>query len=140
MKPDPKKEAVRWLTQAEEELKDAELLVKAKRFYLSLYLCQQSAEKALKAYLYLKEEELIFTHSVSVLLRMAVTIDREFETIKTAKRLDDYYIPTRYPNGLPGGIPAHYYDDEEEAKRARELCIKVVRLVQKKMAEEIREV
>jgi HEPN domain-containing protein len=136
MKPDPKKETLRWLTQAEEELKDAELLAKEKRFYLSLYLCQQSAEKALKAYLYLKEEEPIFTHSVSVLLRMAATIDGEFHTIDTAKRLDDYYIPTRYPNGLPGGIPAQYYDDEEEAERALELCRKVVQLVKRKIAEE----
>jgi len=136
MKSDPKKEALRWLTQAEEELKDAELLTKAKRFYLALYLCQQSAEKALKAYLYLLEEETIFTHSVSVLLRMAATIDREFNTVNTAKRLDDYYIPTRYPNGLPGGIPAHYYDDEEEAERALELSRKVFQLVKRKMAEE----
>ena len=136
MKPDPKKEALRWLTQAEEELKDAELLAKAKRFYLSLYLCQQSAEKALKAYLYLKEEELIFSHSVSVLQRMASIIDGEFHAIDKAKRLDDYYIPTRYPNGLPGGIPAQYYDDEEEAKRALELCRKVVQLVKRKIAEE----
>ena len=136
MKPDPKKEALRWLTQAEEELKDADLLTKAKRFYLALYLCQQSAEKSLKAYLYLKEEETIFTHSVAVLLRMAVAIDEEFNTIKSAKRLDDYYIPTRYPNALPGGIPAHYYDDDEEAERALELCRKVVQLVKRKMSEE----
>jgi len=27
---------------------------------------------------------------------------------------DDYYLPTRYPNSLPGGVPAEYYDDEAE--------------------------
>jgi len=136
MKPDPKREAIRWLTQAEEELKDAELLIKAKRFYLALYLCQQSAEKALKAYLYLMEEEPIFAHSISVLLKVASAIDKEFRTIATAKKLDAYYIPTRYPNGLPGDIPAHYYDDEEEAERALELSQKVLQLVKKKVTGE----
>ena len=31
--------------------------------------------------------------------------------------LDAYYIPTRYPNGLPDGIPANVYT-EEAAKNA----------------------
>jgi HEPN domain-containing protein len=26
--------------------------------------------------------------------------------------LDGYYIPTRYPNSLPGGIPANIYTQE----------------------------
>ena len=60
---EPRDEGLRWLAQAEEELKDAAELTKAGRFYLSLYLCQQSAEKALKAYIYTKEEEPVFTHS-----------------------------------------------------------------------------
>src|SRR5207249_4011224 len=25
---------------------------------------------------------------------------------ESARRLDQYYVPTRYPNGLPGGTPA----------------------------------
>jgi HEPN domain-containing protein len=28
------------------------------------------------------------------------------ELREAAQQLDQYYIPTRYPNGLPGGIPA----------------------------------
>ncbi len=67
---------------------------------------------------------------------MAATIDKEFTIINSAKRLDDYYIPTRYPNGLPGGIPAHYFDDEQEAERALELCKKVVQLAKRKIVEE----
>ncbi len=46
------------------------------------------------------------------------------------------YIPTRYPNGLPGGIPAQYYDDEEEAERALELSRRVAYLVKRKIEEE----
>ena len=43
---------------------------------------------------------------------------RRFEAARTeAAALDQYYIPTRYPNGLPGGIPAEAYarDDAERA-------------------------
>jgi HEPN domain-containing protein len=135
MKRDPKAEALRWLTQAQEELKDATSLTKARRFYLSLYLCQQSAEKALKAFVYLREEEPILTHSVAVLLKLAASLDPEFKLLRGAKRLDDYYIPTRYPNGLPGEIPSHYYDDQDEAEEALSWSGKIVELVNRKIKE-----
>ncbi len=31
--------------------------------------------------------------------------------------LDKFYIPTRYPNGLPGGLPSQAYS-EDEARQA----------------------
>jgi HEPN domain-containing protein len=135
MKKDPKGEAMRWLTQAEEEFKDATSLMKAGRYYLSLYLSQQSAEKALKAFIYLNEEEPIFSHSVAVLLKLAASLDPDFKLLKGAKRLDDYYIPTRYPNGLPGEIPSHYYDDQEEAQEALAWSEGIIKLVNKKIKE-----
>jgi HEPN domain-containing protein len=133
MRPEPKEEALRWLTQAEEEIKDAEFLMNAERYYISLFLCQQSAEKALKAFVYFKEEEHLHTHSVSDLIKLAGKIDNDFNSIKNAKRLDDYYIPTRYPNGLPGDIPAKHYDDPDEAKWALELSQEIIRLVRSKI-------
>lgn len=133
MKKDPKGESIRWLTQAEEEFKDASVLMKAGRFYLSLFLCQQSAEKALKAFIYLKEEEPIFSHSVAVLLKLATALDADFASLKGAKRLDDYYIPTRYPNGLPGEIPSQYYDDQDEVEKALMWSEKIIKLVREKI-------
>ena len=133
MTEDTQDEALRWFFQAEEELKDAKDLSKAGRFYLSLYLCQQSAEKALKAFIYNSVSEPIFTHSVSVLIRLASEIDSDFAELTPARRLDDYYIPTRYPNGLPGGIPAQYYTDRDEAERALALSSKVVEMVKGKL-------
>jgi predicted nucleotidyltransferase len=55
------------------------------------------------------------------------------EEFKDAKRLDDYYIPTRCPNGLPDGIPARHYDDPEEAERALSLSEHVIKLVKSKI-------
>jgi HEPN domain-containing protein len=134
MKRDPKAEADRWLAQAEEEYKDAELLMRARRYYLSLYLCQQSAEKALKAFIYFKEQEPVFSHSIAVLINVAAALDPEFDALASAKRLDDYYIPTRYPNGLPGDIPSRYYNDEEEVRRALALSDKVISMTKIKIS------
>ena len=33
--------------------------------------------------------------------------------MNAARQLDQYYIPTRYPNGLPGGIPAEVFTDSQ---------------------------
>ena len=43
-------------------------------------------------------------------------------------RQDRHYIPTRYPNGLPGGIPAEAFDadDAEKAMRQAQLIIQQV--------------
>lgn len=52
-----------------------------------------------------------------------------FHNLATAaNQLDRFYIPTRYPNGLPGGIPAETYT-EADAKQAIELAGEIMRLV-----------
>ena len=99
------------------------------RFYLALFHFQQATEKAFRAYLYLKVKsvEVFYTHSIDDLSKMAVEIDPDFGRVMNAKKLDRYYIPTRYPNSLPGGVPSRYFDDPEEAeqagRRARHKCV-----------------
>ena len=50
--------------------------------------------------------------------------------------LDSYYIPTRYPNGLPGDIPARVYN-AEAASTALSLTEGVVAVVEAWFAEAI---
>jgi HEPN domain-containing protein len=135
MKRPHKEESLRWLTQAKDEFQDADDLRKRGRFYLALFHFQQAAEKALKAYLYLKVKsiEVFYTHSIDDLLEMTVDIDSDFKEVAQAKKLDKYYIPTRYPNGLPGGVPSRYFDDPKEAKEAMELAKRVIELAEKKV-------
>jgi len=130
-----KEEALRWFIHAKDEFNDANELRKRDRFYLALFHFQQSAEKALKAYLYLnvKSVEIFYTHSITDLLEMAIEIDFEFKEIATVKKLDQYYLPTRYPNGLPGGIPSRYYDDPKEAEIAMNLARNLIDLIEKKI-------
>ncbi len=46
--------------------------------------------------------------------------------------LDGYYLPTRYPNSLPGGIPARVYH-REAAQEAVALARDVVDFVAARM-------
>jgi HEPN domain-containing protein len=137
MKRPRKEESLRWFTQAKDEFEDADDLRKRGRFYLALFHFQQAAEKALKAFLYFKMEsfELFYTHSVDDLLEMTIETDPVFKGVSSSKKLDQYYIPTRYPNGLPGGIPSRFFDDPGEAEDAMELAKRVIELVEKKIAE-----
>jgi len=83
----PEEEARRWLLQAMDEFADAEDLRKRERFYLALFHFQQAAEKALKAYLYLKLEEpdVFRTHSVAELIEAAEKLDPVFSRVKVTK-------------------------------------------------------
>jgi HEPN domain-containing protein len=82
------------------------------------------------------EEEPIITHSVNQLLKAATVYESGFGALDKAKRLDDYYLPTRYPNALPGSIPAEYYDDPEEASEMEELAEAVLRIVEGKFGKQ----
>ncbi len=137
MRRPPKEETWRWFTQAKDEFQDADDLRKRGRFYLALCHLQQASKKALKAYLYLKVKsmEVFYSHSIDELLGMALEIDSDFQQTIRAKKLDQYYIPTRYPNGLPGGIPSRYYDDPKEAEEAMNLAKELIEVVEKKIME-----
>ncbi|MCG2820041.1 MAG: HEPN domain-containing protein [Actinomycetia bacterium] len=135
MRRDRAAEARSWLLQSLAEVEDARELERRGRFYLALFLFQQATEKALKAYLYYQGEEELFTHSVNDLLKLAISYDKEFEKASKAKTLDRYYIPTRYPNGLAGDVPAEFFDDPDECRGARELAMAAIELVKLKIGQ-----
>lgn len=118
MRPDPAREYRRWLAQAESDLDDARYNMAGGRNSLACFLSQQAAEKAVKAYLYLRGKELVWGHSVAELIDDAAALDPSFTELKEKGGfLDRFYLITRYPNGLPGGIPAESFSrrDAEEA-------------------------
>ena len=135
MRPNQEREGQRWLMQAERDFDDAKFAATGKRHNLACFLAQQAAEKAIKAYLYCRSEEQAWGHSVAELCADAAAIDSEFAQLKKeAASLDKYYIPTRYPNGLPGGIPSEVYQ-EEDAKHALGLAEKVIAFVKGKVGQ-----
>ncbi len=103
-------EAARWLAQAESDLAFAEVGLREAFFAQTCFICQQASEKALKALLYLRGERVVLGHSlVQLLAALLSEHPRLGELREAAQQLDQYYIPTRYPNGLPGGIPAEVF-------------------------------
>jgi len=121
----PYPESKRWFEQAKYDLKTSQWNVKGNLFAPACFWAQQSAEKAVKAFLYSKGERFVIGHSVSELLEKCKIYDKDFKTlIQIGAFLDRFYIPTRYPNSLPGGIPAHAYrrkDSVEAIKMAQKI-------------------
>ena len=131
--PDYKSEATRWLRQAEQDLIDASYNKDGEKFNVSCFLCQQASEKAIKAFLYLKEAEDVWGHSLIDLCEDAKIFDMFFDTIKSeARQLDKYYELTRYPEFLPGGICSEAFD-VNDADRAYELSGFVVGFVKERI-------
>jgi HEPN domain-containing protein len=63
-----------------------------------------------------------------------MALDPSFDFIKSvAGLLDKYYLATRYPSGLPGGIPAEAFD-AYDSSRALEIAGDVLKFVGDKLA------
>ena len=45
--------------------------------------------------------------------RCAIDNESFREMLPRIKKLDRFSIQTRYPNGLPGGVPAELFDQED---------------------------
>lgn len=126
-------EAHRWIAQARHDADAAALNAREGYAALACFLAQQATEKALKAYLYGQGERAVVGRATYLLLRRCLDYDASLELSRdTCRRLDQYYISTRYPNGLPGGIPHEVYTQtqaEEAIFGAREVLDQVGRLL-----------
>lgn len=70
-------------------------------FDVVVYHCQQSAEKALKAYLVYKEVPLQKTHNLVVLLENCLDFELSFEILRaSAEVLTPYATEFRYPSDI----------------------------------------
>ncbi|MBI3740994.1 MAG: HEPN domain-containing protein [Chloroflexi bacterium] len=87
----------------------------------------------MKAFLYRHGEREVLGHSVAGLCKRAAAVRKEFSALtQKARRLDRFYIPTRYPNGLPEGIPAESYD-KADAQSALDLAREIYDAVKKQL-------
>ena len=109
-----------WLRQAQKDLEKAKLDVDWGYYEWACFTAHQAAEKAVKAlFQHLHGEA--WGHGIKALLENLPYEDRDL-LLDDAKLLDKMYIPTRYPNGLPEGIPHDYFtgSEAEQAVRAAE--------------------
>lgn len=110
-------EAKRWLAQAEQDLKSSEWDVRGGFYESACFKAQQAAEKSLKAVSLSLGKSGVTSHSTFALTRELINTDKSFEKLSSACReLDKLYIPTRYPDALPSGIPHDYFTKEDAEK------------------------
>lgn len=91
----------RWLNFAEEDLKAAKLLVENIEAIIppALVLAQQSAEKALKGYLFYKAAKPIKTHDLVKLVKRCSKFDEDFlNLLHDATDLNPHISVSRYPD------------------------------------------
>lgn len=107
-----------WMWQAKRDLNHARTSRSAGDHEWACFAAQQAAEKGLKA-LYQARNMEGWGH---VLIKLAEALREHLDEIPddildACRRLDRFYIPTRYPNGFAAGAPGQFYDqrDAEEA-------------------------
>ena len=126
----PQQEAKRWLAQAENDLEFARLALREKFYAQTCFICQQAAEKALKALRYRQGERLVIGHSTYRLIEnLKAGYPQMAEFSEVAGVLDQFYVSSRYPNGLPDGLPFEVFNQKQarEALEGTEALIAKVR-------------
>ena len=119
----------RWLKIVKEDLRVAKVLLEKEAFSTSTYHCQQAAEKALKAYLVFKKQEVIKTHDLMNLVIVCCRLNRSFKVLHdAAENLNPFATKFRYPTEFD---ITDYVDTKSAIKQAQ----KIVDFVLKKISE-----
>ncbi len=122
-----------WLAQAIRDLEQAKDSKKAGRHEWACFAAHQAAEKAIKA-LHLYLGQIAWGHVVAKLLSELPDFIEVPEDLKEkAKVLDNFYIPTRYPNSHPEGAPFEHYG-VIHSKEAIKYASEIIDFVRSKMA------
>ena len=109
---DSRNEAERWLRQAENDIDFGRLALREGFYHQACFVAQQASEKAVKAVLYALGDRVVLGHSVLELVgRLSGRTPEIAARREGAGLLDQYYVPTRYPNGLPGGVPFEAFSE-----------------------------
>jgi HEPN domain-containing protein len=118
-----------WIEEALDDLDAALELFRAGKWSKVCYSSHQAVEKALKALAIKKLGLYRSTHSVAELVGLVGSyIDLQVDLIERAKRLDRFYIPTRYPNAWPALPPYKHYSriDAEEALETAKVVVRAI--------------
>lgn len=123
-----------WLIKASHDLGSAKCLLGGDTPYLdtAVYHCQQTAEKALKAYLTLKDTPFLKIHDLSVLVEQCMELDSTFDQLKDIPEiLNPYATAFRYPGDVLEPEPS-------DVDEAYELASMVFEFVLMRMPEELK--
>lgn len=104
----PEEDAIRWLTFAAQDLRMAELALQEGLFNQACFHAQQCAEKSLKALIAWRGEVIPRAHAlVDLIDRLPDEYRQHLSALMEALwQLDQFYVPIRYPDALPGLLPS----------------------------------
>lgn len=120
-----RKEILIWWKQAQKDFEAAEKNFSFKFYDTSLFLLQQSVEKALKAILIKREKKIIKTHD---LVFLAKRLKLPENLIRYCAELSPAYTYTRYPD-----IPK-IKNIKKVNKKLLKYCVEILRWVKEELA------
>jgi HEPN domain-containing protein len=120
-----------WLAQAIRDLEQARASQSEDRHEWACFAAHQSSEKAVKA-LHLALGQEAWGHVIARLL-VELPSNPPQDLIDKAKDLDNFYVPTRYPNGHAAGAPFEHYGPLQ-SERAIRYAGEILEFVRTQMA------
>lgn len=125
--------AVDWINQAERDYDHARVSEEKGDHEWACFAAHQAAEKAVKAlHLHLGQE--VWGHVVARLLKeLPDYVQVPQELTEEAMVLDNYYIPSRYPDSHPEGAPYEHYGSLQ-GKEAIAYAGEIIAFVRHEMA------
>ena len=99
-----------WLRQAENDLAWAKDSMNGGYWSAVCFTCQQVGEKALKAIAIARGASDVRSHS---LVKIAAALGIDGDIAKMGRRLDVFYISTRYPDAFSEGAPFEFFDEDQ---------------------------
>ena len=120
----------RWMGQAQHQLRVVESLMENAFWSDACFMAEQTAQMALKAFLFGRGRRMVPIHSVRDLASQCSEVDERFcEAMEWGRVLDRYYITTRYPDALaPPAVPFDSFT-EADAVQAHGYARDIVQLV-----------
>lgn len=112
-----------WLYFAFSDLEAAELVNNDQMFHHVCFHAQQAAEKSIKAILVFNGKLAPKTHSIVELVKLlpSSVVAEKGSWEEKAEFLNQFYVPSRYPDALPGSLPEGL-PTVEDAQRSLELA------------------
>ncbi len=120
-----------WLAQAVRDLEQARSSQSEGRHEWACFAAHQAAEEAVNV-LHLAMGQEVWGHVVARLLTELPTHPAE-DLVDKARVLDNFYVPTRYPNGHPDGAPCEHYGTIQ-SQEAIGYAVEILEFVRAQMA------
>jgi HEPN domain-containing protein len=113
--------ALRWIRDAENTLRVAEKNCEWGAYNVACFLAEQSAQKSLKAVLYLDGARFIRIHSIAEIVKEVAQKRPEFLSLREeGGTLDQYYLTTRYPDAVAEpAIPSEIFTNKQAEEALR---------------------